>query len=200
MSAGYLGRPELTAERFGRHGRHGRFYRTGDRARLRHDGVLELLGRDDRQVKLRGHRIELGEVEAVLHEHAAVRAAAVVLDGDPQTDGRLVAFVETAREAAPDPAREDLREELWRFARTRLPDYAVPTGYVLTDRLPTTANGKIAYLELVVPQERRDAPPEAGEGSCGRSWTCGGTRWAAPASARTTTSSSTAATPCSPSA
>ncbi|GIH80015.1 hypothetical protein Plo01_64440 [Planobispora longispora] len=164
VSAGYLGRPELTAERFGRHGRHGRFYRTGDRARLRHDGVLELLGRDDRQVKLRGHRIELGEVEAVLHEHAAVRAAAVVLDGDPQTDGRLVAFVETAREAAPDPAREDLREELWRFARTRLPDYAVPTGYVLTDRLPTTANGKIAYLELVVPQERRDAPPEAGEG------------------------------------
>ncbi|GIH91285.1 non-ribosomal peptide synthetase [Planobispora siamensis] len=193
VSAGYLGRPELTAERFGRHGRHGRFYRTGDRARLRHDGVLELLGRDDRQVKLRGHRIELGEVEAVLHEHAAVRAAAVVLDGDPQTDGRLVAFVETGRETAPEPgqeaahgaasaasesgrepaaapdpgreaARKDMREELWRFARTRLPDYAVPTEYVFTDRLPTTANGKIAYLELAVPEEQRGAPPEAGEG------------------------------------
>ncbi|GII02918.1 non-ribosomal peptide synthetase [Planobispora takensis] len=168
VSAGYLGRPELTAERFGRHERHGRFYRTGDRARLRHDGVLELLGRDDRQVKLRGHRIELGEVEAVLHEHAEVRAAAVVLDGDPQTDGRLVAFVETGRgsggESARESARKDMREELWRFARTRLPDYAVPTEYVFTDRLPTTANGKIAYLELAVPQEQRGAPPEAGEG------------------------------------
>ncbi|WP_431902750.1 non-ribosomal peptide synthetase [Nonomuraea sp. bgisy101] len=156
VSAGYLNRPELTEERFGRHERYGRFYRTGDRARIRHDGVLELLGRDDRQVKLRGHRIELGEVEAVLHEHEAVRVAAVVLDGDPQTDGRLVAFVEGAR--------EDLREELWRFARTRLPDYAVPTGYVFADRLPTTANGKIAYLELAVPEEDRGTPSESGDG------------------------------------
>ncbi|MEU7898416.1 amino acid adenylation domain-containing protein [Nonomuraea sp. NPDC049152] len=156
VSAGYLNRPELTAERFGRHERHGRFYRTGDRARIRHDGVLELLGRDDRQVKLRGHRIELGEVEAILHEHEAVRVAAVVLDGDPQTDGRLVAFVEANR--------QDLREELWRFARTRLPDYAVPTGYVFADRLPTTANGKIAYLELAVPREERSTPSESGEG------------------------------------
>ncbi|MFE3455657.1 amino acid adenylation domain-containing protein [Nonomuraea sp. NPDC059194] len=161
VSAGYLNRPELTGERFGRHERYGRFYRTGDRARIRHDGVLELLGRDDRQVKLRGHRIELGEVEAVLHEHEAVRVAAVVLDGDPQTDGRLVAFLETTRD---ETTREDLREELWRFARTRLPDYAVPTGYVVADRLPTTANGKIAYLDLVVPSDERGAPSEAGEG------------------------------------
>ncbi|MEU5868039.1 amino acid adenylation domain-containing protein [Nonomuraea sp. NPDC047529] len=156
VSAGYLDRPELTAERFGHHDRYGRFYRTGDRARIRHDGTLELLGRDDRQIKLRGHRIELGEVEAALHEHDAVRTAAVILDGDPQTDGRLAAFVEVTGQAA--------EEELWRFARTRLPDYAVPTRYIVTDRLPTTANGKIAYRELVVPAEDGAPAREAGDG------------------------------------
>ncbi|WP_214318594.1 non-ribosomal peptide synthetase [Nonomuraea sediminis] len=156
VSAGYLNRPELTAERFGHHDRYGRFYRTGDRARIRHDGTLELLGRDDRQIKLRGHRIELGEVEAALHEHEAVRTAAVILDGDPQTDGRLVAFLEVTGQAADG--------ELWHFARTRLPDYAVPTRYVVTDRLPTTANGKIAYRDLVVPAEDRAQEQESGDG------------------------------------
>ncbi|NUR84462.1 MAG: non-ribosomal peptide synthetase, partial [Nonomuraea sp.] len=154
VSAGYLDRPELTAERFGHHDRHGRFYRTGDRARIRHDGALELLGRDDRQIKLRGHRIELGEVESALHEHDAIRTAAVILDGDPQTDGRLVAFYEGQAEEA----------ELWRFARTRLPDYAVPTRYLAVDRLPTTANGKIAYRDLVVPAENAAGAQEAAEG------------------------------------
>ncbi|WP_433414407.1 amino acid adenylation domain-containing protein [Microtetraspora malaysiensis] len=156
VSAGYLNRPELTAERFGHHDRYGRFYRTGDRARIRHDGTLELLGRDDRQIKLRGHRIELGEVEAALHEHDAIRTAAVILDGDPQTDGRLVAFLEVT-----GPADEG---ELWRFARSRLPDYAVPTRYVVVDRLPTTGNGKIAYRDLVVPAEGRTQQQEAGDG------------------------------------
>ncbi|NRQ35529.1 amino acid adenylation domain-containing protein [Nonomuraea sp. NN258] len=178
VSAGYLNRPELTAERFGRHDRYGRFYRTGDRARIRHDGALELLGRDDRQIKLRGHRIELGEVEAALHEHRAVRTAAVILDGDPQTDGRLVAFIEAPSEAPSEAQSEaqseaprdeqELREELWRFAVTRLPDYAVPTGYVFTDRLPTTANGKIAYRDLVVPAEHRAQVRDAGAGLVGQ--------------------------------
>ncbi|MFI7108498.1 amino acid adenylation domain-containing protein [Nonomuraea sp. NPDC050227] len=156
VSAGYLDRPELTAQRFGHHDRYGRFYRTGDRARIRHDGALELLGRDDRQIKLRGHRIELGEVEAALHEHAAVRTAAVILDGDPQTDGRLAAFLEVTGETT--------EEELWRFARTRLPDYAVPTRYIVVGRLPTTANGKIAYRDLKVPDEGRAPVREAGDG------------------------------------
>ncbi|TMR14128.1 amino acid adenylation domain-containing protein [Nonomuraea turkmeniaca] len=156
VSAGYLNRPELTAERFGHHDRYGSFYRTGDRARIRHDGTLELLGRDDRQIKLRGHRIELGEVEAALHEHEAVRTAAVILDGDPQSDGRLVAFLEVTDQAADG--------ELWHFARTRLPDYAVPTRYVVTGRLPTTANGKIAYRELVVPDEDGAPAQEVGDG------------------------------------
>ncbi|MFG2089025.1 amino acid adenylation domain-containing protein [Spirillospora sp. NPDC048824] len=157
VSLGYPARPGLTAERFGDHPRHGRFYRTGDRARVRHDGALELLGRADRQVKLRGHRIEPGEVEAVLHEHRGVRAAAVTLVGDPQGDGRLVAYVE------PDAAAPGggLAEELWRHARARLPDYAVPSGFTLLDGLPATPNGKIDYARLPAPQDAPAAPAAA---------------------------------------
>ncbi|MFF0305823.1 amino acid adenylation domain-containing protein [Streptosporangium sp. NPDC004379] len=157
VAAGYVDRPELTAERFGAHPRHGRFYRTGDLARLRHDGTLDLLGRDDRQVKLRGHRIELGEVEAVLHDHETVGAAAVVVRGDTMT-----AFVRPAREPAD---RAAWREELWRHARTRLPDYAVPSGFVLVDRFPETGNGKIDYRSLTVPEEEHPAAPAAAAGS-----------------------------------
>ncbi|WP_327085650.1 amino acid adenylation domain-containing protein [Nonomuraea sp. NBC_01738] len=162
VSAGYLGRPELTAERFGEHPLYGRFYRTGDRAVIRHDGLIELLGRQDRQIKLRGHRIELGEVEAALHEHDLVRAAAVILDGDPQGDGRLVAFTELTGDGD--------ESELWAFARQRLPEYAVPTRYVMVDRLPTTENGKIAYRALTVPDEPggQARPAQVDDGLRGR--------------------------------
>ncbi|GAA3417768.1 amino acid adenylation domain-containing protein [Streptosporangium vulgare] len=164
VSAGYVNRPELTAERFGEHPRHGRFYRTGDMARLRHDATLELLGRDDRQIKLRGHRIELGEIEAVLHHHDAVKVAAVIVHDD-----RLVAFVQPTD--LPDgETGAALREELWRYAGTRLPDYAVPSGIVLADEFPTTANGKIDYRGLTVPEDdsspasRAPASSELAEG------------------------------------
>jgi amino acid adenylation domain-containing protein len=159
VSAGYLRRAELTAARFGEHPRYGRFYRTGDVARLRYDGALELLGRDDRQVKLRGHRIELGEVEGVLHEHPDVALAAVRLAGDPQTDGQLVAFVEPSS-GGYDARR--LREELWRHARDRLPGFAVPSGIVVLDRLPITPNGKIDYraLRAVEPDPDPTGPAE----------------------------------------
>jgi len=155
VSAGYVNRPELTAERFGEHPRHGRFYRTGDMARLRHDATLELLGRDDRQIKLRGHRIELGEIEAVLHHHDAVKVAAVIVH-----DERLVAFVQPTD--LPDGETEAaLREELWRYAGTRLPDYAVPSGIVLADEFPTTANGKIDYRGLTVPEDAAPSAPRS---------------------------------------
>ncbi|MGC5014094.1 amino acid adenylation domain-containing protein [Streptosporangium sp. DT93] len=155
VSAGYVNRPELTAERFGEHPRHGRFYRTGDMARLRHDGTLELLGRDDRQIKLRGHRIELGEIEAVLHHHDAVKVAAVIVH-----DERLVAFVQPTY--LPDgESGAALRQELWRYAGTRLPDYAVPSGIVLAPELPMTANGKIDHRALTVPEDDAPAAPQA---------------------------------------
>ncbi|GAA3033232.1 hypothetical protein GCM10017559_70770 [Streptosporangium longisporum] len=155
VSAGYVNRPELTAERFGEHPRHGRFYRTGDMARLRHDGALELLGRDDRQIKLRGHRIELGEIEAVLHHHDTVKVAAVIVH-----DERLVAFVQPT--SMPDEETgAALRQELWRYAGTRLPDYAVPSGIVLAGELPMTANGKIDHRALTVPEDDSPAAPQA---------------------------------------
>ena len=164
VSRGYLNRPELTAERFGTDPRFGRFYRTGDLARLRHSGVLDLAGRTDRQVKLRGHRIELDEVEAVLHEHPDVAVAAVAVRGDPQTDGRLVAFVQAR---AGDDGRR-LREDLWRHARASLPGAVVPSGITVLDRLPITSSGKVDHRALrevevdgspTVPGSRVDGDP-----------------------------------------
>lgn len=144
VSLGYVGRPELTERRFGVHPAFGRFYRTGDLARLGYDGNLVMLGRDDRQVKLRGHRVELGEVEAVLQEHSDVAAAATVISGDPQGDGRLLAFVLPAVRRA-----RDLAEEVWRHARARLPDYAVPSGVMLIAEIPLTPSGKTDYGALL---------------------------------------------------
>ncbi|MCD9161561.1 non-ribosomal peptide synthetase [Streptomyces albireticuli] len=142
VAAGYHGRPELTAERFGEHASYGRFYRTGDRARWLADGTVEVLGRVDRQIKLRGVRIELGEVEAVLAEHPAVRACAVVVAGDAGGDGVLVAFAESA-------AGEELVEELWRRASARLPRASVPQEFVVVESLPVNASQKVDYPALV---------------------------------------------------
>ncbi|WP_170191990.1 non-ribosomal peptide synthetase [Saccharothrix syringae] len=141
VAVGYHARPDLTAERFREHPRHGRHYRTGDLARWLPDGTLELVGRADRQVKLRGHRIELGEVEAVLLAHPAVRGAAVlVLDGSGG-DGTLVAAVEA--DEAPG-----LADELRAHALAELPKAAVPQDFAFLDRLPSTGNDKLDYPAL----------------------------------------------------
>jgi amino acid adenylation domain-containing protein len=140
---GYLGRPELNAERFGDHPRYGRFYRSGDLGQWLPDGTLELLGRADRQVKLRGNRIELGEVEAALLSHPLVKGAAAVVVGDRSADGRLVVFVEAAADAA-----EGLAGSLWEFARAELPRAAVPQEFIVLDALPVNANEKVDYLAL----------------------------------------------------
>ncbi len=145
VARGYLGRPELTAERFlpdsfaGAAGGRGdltggdRLYRTGDLARRRPDGTLELLGRRDRQVKVRGVRVELGEIEAALAAHPAVRTAAVLASG-----GRLVAYV-----AAGGDAGALQPEALRGFLRARLPEAMVPAGVVVLAELPRTASGKV---------------------------------------------------------
>lgn len=159
VAIGYHASPELTAAKFGEHPVHGRFYRSGDTGRWRPDGTLELFGRADRQVKLRGNRIELGEVEAALLGHPKVRAAAAVVVGDRSADGRLVVFVESDS----PPGTADLAGELWEYARAELPNSAIPQDFVVLDVLPVNANEKIDYPRLEElalagrPGERDDA-------------------------------------------
>jgi amino acid adenylation domain-containing protein len=157
VAVGYLGRPELTADRFrpdpfGPPG--ARIYRSGDLVRRRGDGALDFLGRIDHQVKLRGHRIEIGEIEAVLAGHPAVSAAAVVLAVDPAGGQRLCGYVSAP--AGTDPG------EIRAHARGRLPEYMVPAVITVLDRLPRTPNGKIDRRALPA------AAPGRGRGDAGR--------------------------------
>jgi amino acid adenylation domain-containing protein len=148
LARGYLNRPELTAEKFvpdpytGEPG--ARLYRTGDLGRFTPAGDLEYLGRIDHQVKIRGHRVELGEIEARLLEHPAVRAAVAVARGD-DSDKRLVAYV--VPKAGPVPTPTVLRE----FLKERLPEYMVPATVVPLDALPLTPNGKVNRQALPEP-------------------------------------------------
>jgi amino acid adenylation domain-containing protein len=157
VARGYLGRPDLSAERFlpepfgGAERGGARMYRTGDRARWREDGVLEFLGRDDHQVKVRGFRIELGEVEAALAAHPGVREAAAAALADETGEARLVAYVVEEDEVPPDAP--DLRAWL----RGRLPDYMVPSLFVPLEALPRTANGKTDRAALPAPEGGRAA-------------------------------------------
>jgi amino acid adenylation domain-containing protein/non-ribosomal peptide synthase protein (TIGR01720 family) len=158
LARGYLGRPEMTAERFVPHPageRPGaRLYRTGDLARRLPDGRIEYLGRTDHQVKLRGFRIELGEIEAALAGCPGVREAVVVARRDPPGETRLVAYVVPAGE--PGPAGTELRDRL----RERLPDYMVPTAFVRLAALPSSPSGKVDRRALPAPER---VPGSAGE-------------------------------------
>ena len=138
VSNGYLGRPDLTAEKFMADPLNPesgtRFYRSGDRARFLPGGIVEFLGREDNQVKVRGFRVELGEVEAVLSRHPAIEQAVVVFKQSSNGQQKLVAFV-----IAPGrPAESELRE----FMLQSVPDYMVPSQFVCVDAFPLNANGK----------------------------------------------------------
>ncbi|HVR09361.1 MAG TPA: amino acid adenylation domain-containing protein, partial [Thermoanaerobaculia bacterium] len=183
LARGYLGRPELTAERFvpdpfgapapgdpAGGGGGARLYRTGDLARYLPDGAIDCLGRLDQQVKIRGVRVELGEIEAALLAHPAVQAAAVVLRPVARPDGgqcgpaaaaptehRLVAYLVARRGPGPAaagapaagaaPTAADLRQSL----AERLPDAMVPAAYVFVERLPLTPSGKVDRKALSGP-------------------------------------------------
>ena len=142
LADGYLGDSELTRTRFRTDPGRARYYRTGDRVRQRPDGALEFLGREDRQVKIRGHRVEMAEVEAALASHPKVSAAAVVADSDPSGRLRLAAAVSSA-----DDTR-DLVPNLQRHAAGLLPRPAVPARIAVVPALPTTPNGKIDYVAV----------------------------------------------------
>ena len=149
LARGYLGRADLTAERFVPHPFDrtpgARLYRTGDRARYRDDGAIEFIGRRDQQVKIRGHRIEPAEVEAALMRLPLVREAVVVVHGATAETRRLAAYVVPAGETPPEAA------DLWRDLRRSLPDYMVPAAVVYLAALPLTANGKLDRAALPDP-------------------------------------------------
>lgn len=156
VARGYLNRPELTAERFipdpFRQLPGARLYKTGDLVRYRPDGTLEFLGRLDHQVKMRGFRIELGEIEAVLQQHPAVQTAIVIAREDTPGDQRLVAYLMMHQQ--PPLAPGILR----RFVQEKLPDYMVPSAFVVMDSLPLTPNGKINRRALPAPDQQRPMP------------------------------------------
>ena len=160
VARGYLGRPDLTAERFvaSPFGKGERLYRTGDRARWRDDGQLIFLGRADQQVKIRGYRIEPGEVETALTRHPSVQQAAVIarVYGGAEAS-RLVAYVVPAAGVELDIA--DLRA----FVQTILPDYMIPSAIVPLQALPLTVNGKLDKNALPDPEHqgrKSHVPPE----------------------------------------
>jgi amino acid adenylation domain-containing protein len=158
LARGYLHRPELTAERFlpdpFADDPAARLYRTGDLVRVLPDGTIEFLGRIDHQVKIRGHRVEPGEVESALGAHPAVAAAAVAAHADGD-DMRLVAYL-VAR-PGPAPSVGQLRD----FLKGKLPAYMVPAAFVRLDALPLTPNGKVDRSALPPPAPER--PPAAAD-------------------------------------
>ena len=158
LARGYLGAPELTAERFIHSNALGcRLYRSGDQARLLEDGSIQFLGRIDGQVKIRGYRVELGEVEARLLKEPDVRSAAVVVDDrGTQADKRLLAFVVPAsRKKHPMQLAVTLRRSLG----ADLPDYMVPDEYICVEALPSNANGKADKSALL--DERKNQKPDS---------------------------------------
>ena len=169
LARGYLNRPELTAERFidnpflvdslhrknppakdtplikgGRGDRSSKLYKTGDRALYRHDGNLEFLGRTDNQIKIRGFRVELGEIETAIAQHPMVQTAAVIVR-EVDSNSQLIAYI--VPETSTIPTERDLRA----FLKTKLPAYMLPAAFVVLDTLPLTANGKVDQKALPPP-------------------------------------------------
>ena len=174
LALGYVGRPGATAEAFlpdpfdDRPG--GRLYRTGDRVRWLSDGTLEFLGRMDHQIKIRGFRVEPGEVEAILSRHPDVAQAAVVaLDGGP-LGRRLVAYI------APSAGREPASAELRDLLSTSLPPAWIPDQFVALSAMPLTPNGKVDRRALPEPagrgkvDQRSQAPRDPLESELARIW------------------------------
>ncbi|MEG4011367.1 MULTISPECIES: non-ribosomal peptide synthetase [unclassified Microcoleus] len=169
LSRGYLNRPELTAEKFipnpfAEDGIHAscfihpssfilseRLYKTGDLARYLPDGNIEFMGRSDHQVKVRGFRIELGEIEAVLSQYPAVREAIALVREDNPGDKRLVAYIVANSELKTQDS--ELINDLRSYLKQKLPQYMMPSAFVLLEAMPLTPNGKIDRRSLKAPDK-----------------------------------------------
>ena len=163
VTSGYIERPELTAHRFQADPRHGEGalrYRSGDLARRLPNGDLEYLGRADQQVKLRGFRVELGEIEAALRESPSVRDAVVALREDSLAGPRLVAYIVSDGTTPLNP--DSMRARLV----SRLPEHMLPTAFVRIEQVPRTVNDKVDRAALPAPTE--DDFPTAGHGEAPR--------------------------------
>lgn len=147
LARGYLNRPDLDRERFISPSPSLRLYRTGDLARYLPDGTIELLGRCDRQVKLRGFRIEIGEIENIANDIPDIKEAVVVLNTEKPGDERLVAYV-----VPQDSVKESLNVAALRRLREKLPNYMVPATFVLLEKMPLSPNGKVDRRALPAPE------------------------------------------------
>jgi surfactin family lipopeptide synthetase A len=156
LARGYLKWPELTAAKFIVHPLNpdpkARLYKTGDLVRYLPNGNIEFLGRIDHQVKIRGFRIELGEIEAVLRQHSGINETVVLAREDTPGDKRVVAYFVPTRDAAPTTA------ELRSFLREKLPEYMLPSVFVILKNMPLTPNGKVDRRALPAPDHADLAP------------------------------------------
>lgn len=154
LARGYFNRPEMTAEKFvpdpfsNKPG--ARLYKTGDLARMLPDGNIQYMGRADHQVKIRGYRIELGDIDAALSQYPDIREAAVIVREDGVGEKRLVAYVVSK-------TNTNLGFELRGYLKEKLPEYMVPSTFVMLDAMPLTPNGKIDRRALPSPSQAR--PP-----------------------------------------
>jgi thioesterase domain-containing protein/acyl carrier protein len=141
LARGYLNQPALTQERFIDHPfvPGSKLYKTGDLARYLNDGNLEYLGRHDDQVKIRGFRVELGEIASVISQHKDVRESVVVVRDDPQGDQRLIAYIVTDNQVVP---------QINSYLQNKLPNYMIPSVFVVLDAMPLTSNGKVDKRSL----------------------------------------------------
>ncbi|HZC36459.1 MAG TPA: non-ribosomal peptide synthetase [Chthoniobacterales bacterium] len=159
VARGYLNAPDLTAEKFVRNPFESEgysvLYRTGDLARWLPDGTIQYLGRADDQVKIRGFRIELGEIENVIGQHSAIRETVVLAREDKPGEKRLVAYLVGYDSGGPD------LPQIRQYFEERLPDYMIPTAFVVLDQFPLNANGKIDRRALPAPA--RNAPAACAE-------------------------------------
>ncbi|MEG3875944.1 amino acid adenylation domain-containing protein [Microcoleus sp. herbarium7] len=139
LAKGYLNRPELTEERFILTP-NSKLYKTGDLARYLHDGNLEYLGRRDEQVKIRGFRVELAEIESAILQHPDIRESVVIIRDDTQGDKHLIAYIVTNE--------PDLVPQISSYLQEQLPDYMIPSAFVVLDAIPLTPNGKVDKRSL----------------------------------------------------